>query len=87
MTPISQTPAITPRKRTAPEPQPLNAGAVRKPIPIETSRDARLYFGWAREKLRNAVKARKAGDYYNYRRLRWDAAWLLEYRHKLLETI
>lgn len=53
---------------------------------VEARRDARLYFHCAREKMREAIKARKAGDYYNYCRLRWAAAWLLEYRHKFLEA-
>lgn len=53
---------------------------------VEARRDARLYFRCARLKMREAIKARKAGDYYNYRRLRWDARWLLEYRHTFLEA-
>ena len=53
----------------------------------ETRRDARLYYNWARQKMRLAVKARKAGDYYNYHCLRSGAAWLLEYRLKLLASL
>ena len=86
MTPFSQTFGNHAKERTALACEP-RAGAVRKPVSNETRRDARLYFSAACAKLRQAIKARKTGDHYNYRSLRWQAAWFLEYRHKLLEDV
>lgn len=55
-------------------------------LTTEIRRDARRYFRWARINMRDALKARKAGDYDTYHRLRATAGWFLEYRHKLLSA-